>query len=137
MATREIVLGTDSGTFWTGRDDYPWLDDPSVAHVFASPREAWRTRLRSRNRRPSIWRTLPSSCISATRIYLGRPDRSTSTRHASNRPGLRAQWRRGFREALPPDLPSPLPEGDSLNLYRLEEYLRDIDWDEVRLRDGG
>jgi hypothetical protein len=41
MAAQEIVLGTDSGTFWTGQAEDPWIDNPAVARVFASPREAW------------------------------------------------------------------------------------------------
>ena len=42
MAREEIVLGTDSGTFWTGRTPEPWRDDPREAKVFTSPREVWR-----------------------------------------------------------------------------------------------
>ena len=114
MVIREIVLGNDSGSFWTGRDDLPWLDDPSAAHAFTSPREAWRTAVALQESLAEY----PGG--SAVELHLRDPDlprdtrQVTSTRQASNRPGLRAQWRRGFGEALPPDLPSPLPEGDSL-----------------------
>jgi hypothetical protein len=136
MAAQEIVLGTDNGTFWTGRAEDPWIDDPVVAHVFPSPREAWNVAIALQKSQAEYLEDSP------VELHLRDPDlpRETrqiaSTRHANSRPGLRAQWRRGFREALPPDLPSTIPEGDSLNLYRLEEYLRDTDWDEVRSRDG-
>jgi hypothetical protein len=49
MATQEIVLGTDSWTFWTGNDQQPWLDDPREAKVFTSR---------------SIWKSPPSSYMS-------------------------------------------------------------------------
>lgn len=136
MAAQEIVLGTDSGTFWTGRSEDPWIDDPAVARVFASPREAWDAAVTLQKSQAEYLEDSP------VELHLRDPDlpretrQITSTDHANNRPGLRAQWRRGFREALPPDLPSALPDGDSLNLYRLEEYLRDTDWDEVRSRGG-
>lgn len=136
MAAQEIVLGTDSGTFWTGRSEDPWIDDPSAAGVFASPREAWDAAVKLQRSQADYLEDSP------VELHLRDPDlprgtrQITSTRHANNRPELRAQWRRGFREALPPDLPSTLPEGDSLNLYRLEEYLRDTDWDDVRSHGG-
>ena len=38
----EIVLGSDSATFWTGTT---WGDDPAQAQVFDLPREAWRAAL--------------------------------------------------------------------------------------------
>lgn len=136
MAAQEIVLGTDNGTFWTGRAEDPWIDDPAVSHVFASPREAWNVAAVLQKSQAEYLEDSPVE-LHLRDSDLPRETRQiTSTRHANNRSGLRAQWRRGFREALPPDLPSTLPEGDSLNLYRLEEYLRDTDWDEVRSRDG-
>lgn len=136
MAAQEIVLGTNSGTFWTGRSEDPWIDDPAVARVFASPREAWDAAVTLQKSQAEYLENSP------VELHLRDPDlpretrQITSTDHANNRPGLRAQWRRGFREALPPDLPSAVPERDSLNLYRLEEYLRDTDWEEVRSRGG-
>ena len=47
MTAHDIVLGTDSGTFWTGNDSQPWLDDPREAKVFSSPREAWQAASRA------------------------------------------------------------------------------------------
>ena len=35
-----IVLGTDSGTFWTGGEEL-WTDDPAEARTFSNPRDAW------------------------------------------------------------------------------------------------
>ena len=36
---REIFLGSDSATFWTGTT---WSGDPAQAQLFDLPREAWR-----------------------------------------------------------------------------------------------
>jgi hypothetical protein len=136
MTAQEIVLGTDTGTFWTGQTEGHWTDDPADARVFTSPREAWNIAVVLQKSETEYLEDSP------VELHLRDPDfpretrQITSTRHANNRPGLRAQWRRGFREALSPDLPSALPEGDSLNRYRLEEYLRDTDWDDVRSRGG-
>lgn len=136
MAAQEIVLGTDSGIFWTGQTEGPWTDDPADARVFTSPREAWDIAVVLQKSEADYLEDSP------VELHLRDPDfpretrQITSTRHANNRPRLRAQWRGGFHEALPPDLPSALPEGDSLNRYRLEEYLRDTDWDDVRSRGG-
>ncbi len=38
--TKQIVLGSGSGTFWKGGQD-PWTDNPTKARVFTNPREAW------------------------------------------------------------------------------------------------
>ena len=136
MAAQEIILGTDSGTFWTGGTEAPWIDDPAAARDFVSPREAWDTAVALQTSQAEYLEDSP------VELHLRDPDLPqetrpvTSTREADNRPGLRAQWRLGFREALPPDLPFPLAETDNLALHRLEEYLRDTDWVAIRVRQG-
>lgn len=116
MAAQEIVLGTDSGIFWTGQTEGPWTDDPADARVFTSPREAWNIAVVLQKSEAEYLEDSPVELASADPDFPRETRQITSTRHANNRPGLRAQWRRGFREALPPDLPSALPEGGSESL---------------------
>ena len=135
MATQAIVLSSDSGTFWTGASDGRWSDDPTQAETFASPREAWRAAVELQKSQAEY--------LDGSTVWLHVRDadnsrmtrRVTSVADANNRPALRAQWRQGFGEALPPDLPSPL--GDPADSpHRLADYLRDVDWDALRVRHG-
>ena len=134
MATQEIVLGTDSGTFWTGRDQEPWLDDPREAKVFASPRQAWRVAMDIQETQAGYLEGSP------VELHVRDPEKPRLTRlvtslaNVNNRPRLRTHWRRGFGEALPPDMPVPPAEQDGVS--RLDEYLRDVDWDVIRVRQG-
>jgi len=107
MARQEIVLGTDSGTFWTGKTPEPWRDDPREAKVFASPREAWRAATDLQETQAEY---LEGSHVE---LHVRNSDeprltrRVTSLAHANNRPALSAHWQQGFGQALPPDLPMP------------------------------
>ena len=107
MAREEIVLGTDSGTFWTGRNPEPWRDDPREAKVFTSPREAWRAAMDLQETQAEY---LEGSHVE---LHVRNSDeprltrRVTSLAHANNRAALGAHWQQGFGQALPPDLPMP------------------------------
>lgn len=133
MATRAIILGTDSGTFWTGEGAEPWVDDPNEAHSFGSPREAWKAAVELKESQAKY------SEDSAVELHIRDAEKPrlsrwvTSVGQANNRSALRAQWRLGFKEALPPDLPTPVGDrGDST--HRLADYLRDVDWNALRAR---
>lgn len=82
---------------------------------------------------------LPIEAIDTVELHLRDSDeprltrRVTSLAAQNNRPALRRHWRTDFGEPLPPDLPSPL-QGDEV--YRLEEFLLDVDWDALRSRHG-
>ena len=135
MATQEIVLGTDSWTFWTGNDQQPWLDDPREAKVFTSAREAW---LAATNLQKTQAEYLEESAVE---LHVRDPEEPRLTRvvtslaHANNRPRLRAHWRKGFGEALPPDMPTPVAEQDLM--WRLGDYLDDVDWRNIRIHHNG
>jgi len=130
MSSREIVLGTDSGTFWTDNPTAPWSSDPHDAQIFASPRDAWNTATRLRDNQAEYLED------SAVELHVRDPEdprrtsRVASTALANNRPALRVRWRHGFGEPLPLDLPRPVAT-DGMP-PRLAEYLRDVDWDELR-----
>lgn len=135
MTAHDIVLGTDSGTFWTGNDSQPWLDDPRKAKVFASPREAWQAASKLQAAQAEY---LEGSSVE---LHIRDPEKPRLTRwvtslsHANVRPLLRTQWQQGFGEALPPDIPAPAMEPGDIS--RLEEYLRDVNWDGIRERQTG
>ena len=128
-STQNIVLGSDSGAFWQGGDT--WTDDPSEAKTFNNPRDAWQQAARLQLDQAEYLED------SAVELHLRDSDeprltrRVTSLADQNNRPALRRQWRTNFGEALPPDLPSHL-QGDEL--YRLEDFLSDVDWDALRVR---
>jgi hypothetical protein len=109
------------------------LTTPGQAQIFTSPREAWKTAIELRESQAEYLDR------SAVELHIREADdpgvtrQVTSLAQADNRPALRAHWRRGFREALPPDLPSPLGEPAELK-HRLADYLRDVDWDALRAR---
>lgn len=129
--TQSIVLGSDSGTFWQEGDT--WTDDPSEAKSFDNPRQAWQQAVRLQSSQTDY---LDDSLVE---LHLRDSDeprlthRVTSLAAQNNRLSLRRQWRTNFGEPLPPDLPSPL-QGDEV--YRLEDFLSDVDWDALRFRHG-
>jgi hypothetical protein len=127
-----IVLGTDSGTFWTGGEE-PWTDDPEEARAFSSPRKAWEQAERLQEDQAEYLEGSPVELHIRDPEGSFRTHRVTSLTHRNNRPALRRHWRDGLGEALPPDLPSPDRDG---GLHRLEDYLVDVDWDALRTRHG-
>jgi hypothetical protein len=128
-----IVLGNDSGTFWTGVEAEPWSDDPKTAKAYDSPREAWTAALGLRQSESEYLDDSP------VELHLFDPEdplparRIISTAAASNRPLMRSRWKAGFKEALPPDLPGATDEPVAAE-QRLREYFDDIDWDVARSR---
>ncbi len=135
MTSREIVLGTDAGTFWTGKTQQPWSADPLTAKTFASPRDAWQAATQIQEAQSEYLEGTHVELHTRDPDELRLPQRVTSLAQANNRPALRAHWLQGFGEALPPDLPAALPEQDGIS--RLEDYLRDVPWDDIRSRHGG
>lgn len=133
MPEHRIVLGTDSGTYWTGRTDDAWTDDPREALTYDSPSSAWRAAVQLQSDEAEYLED------SAVELEIMDPDdflppkRALTTTLANNRPGLRARWRDAFGEALPPDLPRPAAGAET---WRLEDYLRDTDWDGLRRQVG-
>lgn len=127
--TQSIVLGSDSGTFW--REDDAWTDDPSEARSFDSPREAWQQAVRLQSGQADYLEDSPLELHLRDSDEPRLTHRVTSLAAQNNRPALRRQWRTNFGEPLPPDLPSPL-QGDEV--YRLEDFLSDVDWDALRSR---
>ncbi len=126
---QSIVLGSDSGSFW--KDGITWTDDPSEATAFENPREAWQQAVRLQSDQAAFFE---DSSIELHIRDLDDPTlskRVTSLAAQNNRPALRRQWWANFGEPLPPDLPSPLP-GDEI--YRIEDFLSDVDWDQLRSR---
>jgi len=94
----EIVLGSDSATFWTGTT---WGDDPAQAQVFDSPREAWRAAVGLA--------TAQQAYLDSTAVALYVRDRetgelsvATTTDFSNLRPALRSHWKAHFAEPLPP-----------------------------------
>ena len=126
MGQAKIVLGTDSGSFWTGLDSEPWSDDPLDAAVYTDPREAWTTALALRSTNSDYLEDSP------VELHLLDPDgpeltsRVLSTVASNNRPLMRARWRKGFRQALPLDLPNRVDDV-SITEQRLNEYFDDFD----------
>lgn len=126
---QSIVLGSDSGTFWKGGAS--WTDDPSEAKAFNNPRDAWQQAVQLQSDQASLLED------SSVELHLRDSDdpslsrRITSLAVQDNRIALRRQWRTNFGEPLPPDLPSPLP-GDEM--YRVEDFLSDVNWDQLRSR---
>lgn len=133
LATRAIILGTDSGTFWTGEGAEPWKDDPNKAQSFASPREAWNAAVELQRSQAAYLEDSPVELHVRDADESRVPRLVTSIAHSNNRPALRAHWRRGFKEALPPDLPISVDDrGDPA--HSLADYLRDVDWDDLMAR---
>ena len=126
MKGRAIILGTDSGTFWTGVGAEPWTDDPAEAATFAEPREAWQAALYLLGTQAEY---LDDSAVELHLFSEDDPEKSalaTTTDHRSNRPALRRRWRQHFQEPLPPDLPSS-PNDEAILSARVSEYLEDLD----------
>ncbi len=129
---KQIVLGSDSGTFWKGGED-PWTDNPATARAFTNPREAWEHATKLQTDQADYLEESPIE------LHVRNPEMTylthkvTSMDFQNNRPALRRHWRTGFGEALPPDLPAP--DRDD-GLHRLEDYLVDVDWDALRARYG-
>jgi hypothetical protein len=133
MPEHRIVLGTDSGTYWTGRPDDAWTDDPREARTYDSPSAAWRAAVQLRSNEAEYLEDSPVALDLLDPDEPWRPRRAVTTTLANNRLGLRARWRNAFGEALPPDLPNSVSGADT---SRLEDYLRDVDWDDLRRRTG-
>ena len=126
MTAGVIILGTDSGTFWTGKAAEPWTDEPAAAMAFHSPRAAWQTAERLEQTETDY---LEDSAVELHLRAEHDPQQTTlvtTTAHRSNRPGLRRRWRQHLKEPLPPDLPSP-SGNDSVLIARIAEYLQDLD----------
>lgn len=126
MKGRAIILGTDSGTFWTGVGAEPWTDDPAEARTFAEPREAWQAALSLLGTQAEY---LEDSAVELHLFSEDDPENValvTTTDHRSNRPALRRRWRQHFQEPLPPDLPSS-PNDEAILNARVSEYLEDLD----------
>ena len=117
MSREEIVLGTDSGTFWTGRAQEPWLNDPREAKVFTSPRRAWRAAVHLQETQDKYLEGTPVELHVRDSDEPRLTRRVTSLAHANNRPALRAHWQQGFGQALPPDL--PMPQAEQNGVFRL------------------
>ena len=92
--TQNIVLGSDSGTFW--REGDTWTDDPSEAKSFDNPREAWQQAVRLQSDQAKYLEDSP------VELHLRDSDeprltrRVTSLAAQNNRPALRRQWRTNF-----------------------------------------
>ena len=127
-----IVLGTDSGTFWTGGEEL-WTYDPAEARTFSNPRDAWEQAATLQADQAEYLEDSPVELHVRDPEGSLRTRRVTSLAHRDNSPALRRHWRDGFGEALPPDLPSS--DGND-TLHRLEDYLVDVDWDALRARYG-
>ncbi len=114
---RQIVLGTDSGNYYTGSSIEPWTDDASDAQVYADPSEAWRAALALQAQQAEYLEDR------AVELHLRETEDSRAGRlvvslaDANNRPKLAAQWQANFGEPLPTDLAttqqteSPEPNG--------------------------
>lgn len=123
----EILLSTDSRTFYTGVAVEPWTDDPREALVYTDPGGAW-----------DAAKALEGSAqvvLEGTRLelHLRNPEDPRETQRGvnladeNNRPLLRTQWSTAFDEALPVDLPRP-PVGQEQIARHMDEYLHDLDW---------
>jgi hypothetical protein len=130
-SNREILLGSDSATFWTGTT---WGDDPAQAQVFDSPREAWRAAV--------DLATAEQAYLDGTAVSLyvrdhetGELTIATTTDFRHLRPALRSHWKAHFGAPLPPNLPHPATDSRIL-VQRMREYLEDTDWNAVRRRGG-
>jgi len=92
--TQNIVLGSDSGTFW--REGDTWTDDPSEAKSFDNPREAWQQAVRLQSDQAKYLEDSP------VELHLRDSDeprltrRVTSLAAQNNRPALWRQWRTNF-----------------------------------------
>lgn len=101
---RQIILGTDSGTYYTGADIEPWTDDAGDAQVFANPIEAWQAAIALQAQQAAYLED------TAVELHLRDTDNPRSGRLAvsladdNNRPKLAAQWQANFGERLPTDL---------------------------------
>ncbi|MBK5938067.1 LPD7 domain-containing protein [Halochromatium roseum] len=126
-----IVIGSDTGVFW--KDGITWTGDPSEAAVFDQPRAAWQQAVHIQSDQAD------SLGAASVELHLRDPDEPHLSKQAvsltahNTRLELRRQWQANFDEPLPPDLPSPLP-GDEV--YRVEDYLSDVDWDRLRSDHG-
>jgi len=133
---REIVVSTDSGTYYTGIPVEPWSDNPAEARVYPDPRQAWED---ARKLQGQFKDTLEDTHLS---LHLRNPDDPQDTRRAvslaaeDNRPALRTAWANEFGEPLPVDMPRA-PVDAAQTLRHMAEYLKDVDWDVVPRTDPG
>jgi len=142
MEFEPLVIGTDSGTYYTGKDDAPWTDDPKQAKTYPTPETA----LKAARQVASA----QSEYLEGTPVYLDErldddaPTRRLRVAQDDTPLGVSAKYEKAFGLILPPDLfpqprkperatePAPTAATDTPEINEVSQGRERISEEEIR-----